>query len=166
MEAGQMMAIMGSSGAGKTTVLDIIASKTKAGKVEGEVLVNGEKYSKSHFKRISGYVDQEDTLIASLTVRETVMYAARLRLPSSIPFAEKLRRVQAVLKALRIDHVAERTIGSKTARGISGGEKRRVTIACELVTTPSILFLDEPTSGLDAYSAFVAVETLRNLATS
>jgi len=165
VEAGQMMAVMGSSGAGKTTALDIMARKTKSGKSSGLVLINGQEVSKKSFVRLSGYVDQEDCLLSSLTVRETVLYAARLRLPSTLPFDEKVRRVQAVLVALRIDHVADKLIGSRGARGISGGEKRRVSIACELVTTPAILFLDEPTSGLDAFSAFAVVDAMKTLAT-
>lgn len=89
------MAIMGSSGAGKTTLLDILACRAKAGKVGGEVLVNGRTLSRVRFRAISGFVDQEDTLLPRLTVRETVRFAARLKLPRTMPLVDKLRRVRS-----------------------------------------------------------------------
>ncbi|KAJ1561159.1 hypothetical protein HK405_004753, partial [Cladochytrium tenue] len=164
LEPGQVMAIMGGSGAGKTTLLDILARRNKAGTVLGEVLVNGSPMGDKEFKSIIGYVDQEDTLMDTLTVHETILYSALLRLPRSMSYAAKRRRVDQTLRELGIAHIANRRIGSTGARGISGGEKRRVSIACELVTSPSILFLDEPTSGLDSYNAYNVVECLVSLA--
>ncbi|KAI8848196.1 hypothetical protein BC829DRAFT_490218 [Chytridium lagenaria] len=138
---GQVMAIMGGSGAGKTTLLDILAKRNKAGIISGKILVNGKTMSDDDYKSIIGYVDQEDTLMDTLTVYETIMYSALLRLPRTMT-----------------------RIGKAGSRGISGGEKRRVSIACELVTSPSILFLDEPTSGLDSYNAYNVIECLVSLA--
>jgi ABC-type multidrug transport system ATPase subunit/ABC-type multidrug transport system permease subunit len=111
-----------------------------------------------------GYVDQEDTLMPTLTVEETIMCSALLRLPKNMSDATKRARVQETMVELGIQHIARSRIGDATIRGISGGEKRRVSIACELVTSPSILFLDELTSGLDAFNAHNVVECLVQLA--
>ncbi|KFY72304.1 hypothetical protein V499_07557 [Pseudogymnoascus sp. VKM F-103] len=163
---GQIMAIMGASGAGKTTFLDILARKNKRGSVEGNFYVNGEKVSNSDYKNVIGFVDQEDTMLPTLTVHETIMTSALLRLPRDMGHAAKELRVYEVEKQLGISHIKDSLIGSEegNGRGISGGEKRRVGIACELVTSPSILFLDEPTSGLDAFNAFNVIECLVTLA--
>ncbi|KAJ3330156.1 hypothetical protein HDU76_006308 [Blyttiomyces sp. JEL0837] len=160
VKPGQVMAIMGGSGAGKTTFLDILARKNKSGKVKGEILINGKAMSADEYKSIIGYVDQEDTLMDTLTVYETILYSALLRLPRTMSLESKKSRVQETMMELDIVHIANRRIGSAGSRGISGGEKRRVSIACELVTSPSILFLDEPTSGLDSYNAYNVVECL------
>lgn len=163
---GQLMAIMGASGAGKTTFLDILARKNKRGLVEGNFYVNGEKVNDDEYRSVIGFVDQEDTMLPTLTVHETIMTSALLRLPRDMSISIKEQRVYEVEKQLGINHIKDQLIGSEegNGRGISGGEKRRVGIACELVTSPSILFLDEPTSGLDAYNAFNVVECLVTLA--
>ena len=163
---GQIMAIMGASGAGKTTFLDILARKNKRGTVDGNFYVNGEKIPDVEFRNVVGFVDQEDTLLPTLTVHETITTSALLRLPRDMNISIKEQRVYEVEKQLGILHIKDSLIGSEegNGRGISGGEKRRVGIACELVTSPSILFLDEPTSGLDAFNAFNVVECLVTLA--
>lgn len=163
---GEIMAIMGASGAGKTTFLDILARKNKRGVVDGQFYVNGEKVNDNEYKNVVGFVDQEDSMLPTLTVHETIMTSALLRLPRGMGMAAKEQRVQEVEKQLGISHIKDSLIGSEegNGRGISGGEKRRVGIACELVTSPSILFLDEPTSGLDAYNAFNVIECLVTLA--
>ncbi|GMF05563.1 unnamed protein product [Ambrosiozyma monospora] len=159
---------MGGSGAGKTTLLDIIAGKNKSGESSGSLYVNGELISTKqelyNFQQACGFVDQEDVLIPTLTVYETVLNSALLRLPRSMPIATKKAKVLQILSELRILNIKDKIIGSDYERGISGGEKRRVAIAQELVTSPSILFLDEPTSGLDGYNAFNVVESLVRLA--
>ncbi|EGC42721.1 ATP-binding cassette sub-family G member 2 [Histoplasma capsulatum var. duboisii H88] len=163
---GQLMAIMGASGAGKTTFLDILARKNKRGTVEGVFYVNGEKVDDDEYRSVIGFVDQEDTMLPTLTVHETILTSALLRLPRNMSRAAKEQKVFEVEKQLGIYHIKDQIIGSEEGRGrgISGGEKRRVGIACELVTSPSILFLDEPTSGLDAFNAFNVVECLVTLA--
>lgn len=161
---GQVMAIMGASGAGKTSLLDILAKRTKSGTVGGEIYVNGHVIPNSQYKKVIGYVDQEDTMIPTLTVYETVLYSALLRLPRTMSTIAKKYRVMETLQELGIDGIKDSKIGSSGFRSISGGERRRVAIACELVTSPSILFLDEPTSGLDAYNAYNVVESLVTLA--
>ena len=163
---GEITAIMGASGAGKTTFLDILARKNKRGHVAGEFYVNGEKVNDTDYKNATGFVDQEDTMLPTLTVHETIVTSALLRLPKDMTRAAKEQRVLEVEKELGIHHIRDSLIGSEegNGRGISGGEKRRVSIACELVTSPSILFLDEPTSGLDAYNAYNVIECLVTLA--
>lgn len=163
---GEVTAIMGASGAGKTTFLDILARKNKRGQIGGEFYVNGERVGDSVYKNVVGFVDQEDTMLPTLTVHETILNSALLRLPRDMGRAAKELRVFEVEKELGIYHIRDSLIGSEEGkgRGISGGEKRRVGIACELVTSPAILFLDEPTSGLDAFNAFNVIECLVTLA--
>ncbi|KAJ3297942.1 hypothetical protein HK104_011342 [Borealophlyctis nickersoniae] len=164
VKPGEVMAIMGASGAGKTTFLDILARRSKAGVVSGEILVNGKFISDQEFRSVVGFVDQEDTLMDTLTVYETILYSALLRLPRTMSLQAKRQRVHETMMELGILGIANRRIGKAGKRGISGGEKRRVSIACELVTSPSILFLDEPTSGLDSYNAYNVIESLVSLA--
>jgi ABC-type multidrug transport system ATPase subunit len=165
-QPGQIMAIMGASGAGKSTFIDILARKNKRGTSTGSMLVNGEKIPDNEYRNVIGYVDQEDALLPTLTVHETILTSALLRLPADMGISVKEQRVIEVMQQLGIYHIKDQMIGSEegNGRGISGGEKRRVGIACELVTSPSILFLDEPTSGLDAFNAFNVVECLVTLA--
>ena len=148
VKPGQILAIMGASGAGKSTFLDILARKNKMGHVGGRTLVNGREVPDSDFKRVMGFVDQEDTLMSTLTVYETVLYSALLRLPREMSLEAKKFRTLETMHELGILGIKDSRIGSSGRRSISGGEKRRVSIACELVTSPSILFLDEPTSGM------------------
>ncbi|CCK71844.1 putative ATP-dependent permease ADP1 KNAG_0I00530 [Huiozyma naganishii CBS 8797] len=164
VKPGQMLAIMGGSGAGKTTLLDILAMKRKTGRVQGTIAVNGHSILNKLYSKMIGFVDQDDFLLPTLTVYETVLNSALLRLPRSMPFTAKRKRVNRVLEELRIMDIKDRIIGNDFERGISGGEKRRVSIACELVTSPAILFLDEPTSGLDANNANNVIECLVRLA--
>jgi ABC-type multidrug transport system ATPase subunit len=165
---GELMAIMGASGAGKTTFLDILARKNKKGTAQGNFYLNGERVLDEDFKAVIGFVDQEDTMLPTLTVHETILDSARLRLPREMSLTAKEQKVEDVERQLGIHHIKDQVIGSEegNGRGISGGEKRRVGIACELVTSPSILFLDEPTSGLDSFNAFNVIECLVNLVKS
>ncbi|EDR02150.1 uncharacterized protein LACBIDRAFT_309799 [Laccaria bicolor S238N-H82] len=161
---GQVLAIMGASGSGKSTFLDILARKNKRGVVKGEIRVNGREVGDEVFRGLVGFVDQEDTLMGTLTVYESVLYSALLRLPREMSIEAKRFRVLETLEELGILGIRDVRIGESGKRGISGGEKRRVSIACELVTSPSILFLDEPTSGLDAYNAHNVISSLVSLA--
>ena len=161
---GEIMAVMGASGAGKSTFLDLLARRNKRGYVSGTTLVNGKTVTDSEFKRMVGYVDQTETLMSTLTVYETVLYSALLRLPRDMSLDAKKLRTLETLEELGILGIKDHRIGGGDHRGISGGEARRTSIACELVTSPSILMLDEPTSGLDAYNAYNVVESLVSLA--
>jgi ABC-type multidrug transport system ATPase subunit len=144
--------------------LDILARKSKRGTIEGECRVNGRKVTDAQYKRVIGFVDQEDTLRSTLTVYETILYSALLRLPRDMSYEAKRMRTLETMHELGILSISDSRIGETGKRSISGGEKRRVSIACELVTSPSILFLDEPTSGLDSFNAQSVIESLVQLA--
>ncbi|GAA6037205.1 hypothetical protein JCM8097_008619 [Rhodosporidiobolus ruineniae] len=166
VQPGEIMAVLGASGAGKSTFLDLLARRNKRGTASGEILVNGRAVPEAEYRRVVGFVDQEDTLMGTLTVYETVLTSALLRLPKDMSFEDKRMRTLETMHELGILGIRDSRIGESGQRSISGGEKRRVSIACELVTSPSILFLDEPTSGLDSYNAFNVVDSLAQLAKS
>ncbi|KAK6919178.1 ABC transporter-like, ATP-binding domain [Dillenia turbinata] len=161
-KAGEITAIAGPSGAGKTTLLEILAGIIPPSRVSGQILVNDYPMDNGHFRRVSGYVTQEEALFPLLTIEETLLYSARLRLHGG--FKKSMARVQELLKELGLDHVAGSRIGDESSRGISGGEKRRVSIGIELVHNPAVLLIDEPTSGLDSASALHVVLLLKAMA--
>lgn len=160
------MALMGPSGSGKTTLLNCLARRTAAAgaKVDGAILVNGTSPSNDAFRSISSYVEQEDALIGSLTVRETINFAGRLSLPSNISRAERIARVDHLLKSFGLQGVKDGIVGTPLRKGISGGQKRRLSVAAQLITSPKILFLDEPTSGLDSATSAEVVGYLSKVA--
>ncbi|KAF5471178.1 hypothetical protein F2P56_011635 [Juglans regia] len=162
-EPGRIVAIMGPSGSGKSTLLDALAGRLSRNVVmTGNILFNGKK------RRLDNgavaYVTQEDVLLGTLTVRETITYSAHLRLPAKMTKEEVSSIVDGTIIEMGLHDCADRLIGNWHLRGISGGEKKRLSIALEILTRPCLLFLDEPTSGLDSASAFFVVQTLRNVA--
>ncbi|KAJ1680261.1 ATP-binding cassette transporter snq2 [Spiromyces aspiralis] len=164
VQPGTMTALMGSSGAGKTTLLDVLAQRKTIGKVEGDMLINGIPPPKS-FRRVTGYCEQLDVHNPMSTVREALRFAAYLRQPASVPKEQKDQDVERVIRLLGLENIANALVGDpEGSRGISLEERKRLTIAVELVAKPKILFLDEPTSGLDAQAAFNIVHFLRRLA--
>jgi ABC-type multidrug transport system ATPase subunit len=144
--------------------LNTLAGRIGAGELMGEILVDGQQRQSSTWKIQCAYVEQDDILFPSLTVFETLMYSARLRLPSNLSRKEKKERVEKVIAVLGLQTCSDTKIGDEKSRGISGGERKRVSIGVELVTNPHILFLDEPTSGLDAFNAFNVVQVIKDLA--
>lgn len=165
-EPGRLCAMMGSSGAGKTTLLDILACNfLSGGKIEGEVLVNGARRIASEFRQDSCYVLQSDVLLSSATVRESLLTSAFLKLPRSISKKNKVEKVDQILKELGLTSCQNTLIGDEFLgiKGISGGQKRRVSIGVELVKDPVAIFLDEPTSGLDSEIAVSLVELLGDM---
>eukprot|EP00897_Mesotaenium_endlicherianum_P006361 jgi/Mesen1/5753/ME000292S04850 len=164
-QAGEILAVVGPSGAGKSTLLDAVAGRISAASLGGSILVNGAPMVKG-FRRISAYVMQDDALFAQLTVRETLMYSARLRLPAAMSTPEKAARVADLIQVLGLAACADTFIGGDDdVRGVSGGERRRASIGVELIHDPAVLILDEPTSGLDSTSALNVMQTLHLLAT-
>ncbi|KAK7461985.1 hypothetical protein VKT23_008417 [Stygiomarasmius scandens] len=162
VKAGELLAIMGPSGAGKSTLLDLMAFRKHA--LPGaQIQLNGQPLDAQHMFKISSFVEQDDALLGVLTVRETVTYALRLHSPL-LTRKEVVERVDRVLTALGLRGCMNQKIGTPIARGISGGQKRRVTAACAMVTFPRILLLDEVTSGLDSTSAREVMSSIRNLA--
>ncbi|KAG0591013.1 hypothetical protein KC19_1G142700 [Ceratodon purpureus] len=163
-EPGSIMAIMGPSGSGKSTLLDALAGRLDpVVTLTGDILLNG-KCKSSLSYGTAAYVTQEDVLIGTLTVRESVMYSATLRLPDTTTKHEKMEIVDTTIQEMGLSGCQHTRVGSFFVRGLSGGEKRRLSIALQILTRPRLLFLDEPTTGLDSAAAYFVVQTLRNLA--
>lgn len=150
----EVLAIVGPSGAGKSTLLDILAARTAA--TSGALLLNSAPLNPSTYRKLSAYVPQHDACLPLLTVAETFAFSARLLNPKS---ADVAAIVAALLDDLRLKHLAE----VRLAHGLSGGERRRVSIGLSLLHDPTILLLDEPTSGLDSGSALSIMQTLRSV---
>ncbi|KAG6002189.1 hypothetical protein E4U54_000935 [Claviceps lovelessii] len=169
-EAGMLNVIMGPSGSGKTSLLNAMALRLRGSigtryKPSGKLTFNGASPSDSVIRSVCSYVCQDDdALLPSLTVRETLRFAAGLRLSSFMSTAEKSKRAEDVLMKMGLKDCANNIIGSNMIKGISGGEKRRVSIGIQVLTDPRILLLDEPTSGLDAFTASSIMEVLEGLA--
>uniref|UniRef100_A0A671Y9N8 ATP-binding cassette sub-family G member 8 n=1 Tax=Sparus aurata TaxID=8175 RepID=A0A671Y9N8_SPAAU len=164
VHSGQMLAIIGSSGCGKTSLLDIITCRDEGGKMTGQVLINGKPNTPQLVKKSIAHVRQDDRLLPHLTVRETLSFVAKLRLPTHFTQAQRDQRVDDVIAELRLRQCAHTRVGNDFVRGVSGGERRRVSIAVQLLWNPGILILDEPTSGLDSFTAHNLVITLSRLA--
>uniref|UniRef100_A0A3B4YFE9 Broad substrate specificity ATP-binding cassette transporter ABCG2 n=1 Tax=Seriola lalandi dorsalis TaxID=1841481 RepID=A0A3B4YFE9_SERLL len=156
-------AILGPTGSGKSSFLDILAARKDPSGLSGEVLIDGAPQP-PNFKCLSGYVVQEDVVMGTLTVRENLRFSAALRLPSSVPQSEKEARVNHLIKELGLTKVADSKVGTQMTRGISGGERKRTNIGMELIIDPSVLFLDEPTTGLDASTANSVLLLLKRMA--
>ncbi|XAR71425.1 hypothetical protein NMG60_11028675 [Bertholletia excelsa] len=162
---GCITAVMGPSGAGKSTLLDGLAGRIASGSLEGRVCLDGVDTSPSLIKRSSAYVMQDDRLFPMLTVYETLMFAADFRL-ESVSVSEKKQRVENLIEQLGLSSSRDTYIGDEGTRGVSGGERRRVSIGVDIIHRPSLLFLDEPTSGLDSTSAHSVIEKVNNIARS
>ncbi|WYZ43271.1 hypothetical protein EsH8_VI_000970 [Colletotrichum jinshuiense] len=164
LQPGTLTAIIGGSGSGKTTLLNTMSERMISARLSqgGSITFNGNEgiHNARH-----AYVMQQDILLPTLTVRETLQYSADLRLPPPTTAEERKRIVEEVILELGLKECANTRIGNSQHRGCSGGEKRRVSIGVQLLANPSVLFLDEPTTGLDATSAFQLVRTLKTLAT-
>ncbi|CAN6829454.1 unnamed protein product [Brassica oleracea] len=162
---GDVLAVLGASGAGKSTLIDALAGRVSS--LRGTVTLNGEKVLKSQLlKVISAYVMQDDLLFPMLTVKETLMFASEFRLPRSLSKSKKMERVEALIDKLGLRNAADTIIGDEGHRGVSGGERRRVSIGADIIHDPIVLFLDEPTSGLDSTNAFMVVQVLKRIARS
>jgi ABC-type multidrug transport system ATPase subunit len=161
---GEMLALMGPSGSGKTTLLSIIGGRTpKQAIQQGTITFNGSKLSK-RIKRQIGYVLQDDLMYETLTCYETLYFAAMLRLPSYMSKAERIERVNTVIASLGLNKCRDTIIGGHMRRGISGGERKRVSVGHELLIDPALVLLDEPTSGLDSTAARNLLLLLKSLA--
>ncbi|ONI31623.1 hypothetical protein PRUPE_1G322600 [Prunus persica] len=162
---GRLLAIMGPSGSGKTTLLNVLAGQLTASPrlhLSGLLEVNGNSSPNKAYK--FAYVRQEDLFFSQLTVRETLSLAAELQLPEISSAEARLEYVNSLLFKLGLVSCADTNVGDAKVRGVSGGEKKRLSLACELIASPSVIFADEPTTGLDAFQAEKVMETLRQLA--
>ncbi|KAJ0412707.1 hypothetical protein ATCC90586_002337 [Pythium insidiosum] len=158
---GELLVIMGPSGAGKSSLLDCIAGRNV--EVQGTIALNGAPWSK-RMKRFSAYVMQDDLFYETITVREHLLFQARLRMGGKFSPAQYTKRVDTVIEELGLSKCRDTYIGGAMLRGISGGERKRLSFATEILTNPSLLFVDEPTSGLDSYMAETVVMQLQQLA--
>ena len=162
VKPGQLLALMGTSGAGKTTLMDVLAQRKDAGRIEGSIHVDGMPQDIS-FQRSTGYCEQNDIHEQTATVREALLFSARLRQDYSIPDQEKIDYVDSILDLLELRDIQDALVGIPGA-GLSIEQKKRLTLGVELVAKPKLLFLDEPTSGLDGQSAYNIVRFMRKLA--
>lgn len=155
-------AILGPTGGGKSSLLDVLAARKDPRGLSGDVLINGAPQP-ANFKCTSGYVVQDDVVMGTLTVRENLQFSAALRLPTTMKNHEKNERINMVIKELGLEKVADSKVGTQFTRGVSGGERKRTSIGMELITDPSILFLDEPTTGLDSSTANAVLLLLKRM---
>ncbi|KAK4590785.1 hypothetical protein RGQ29_021103 [Quercus rubra] len=159
---GVLTALMGVSGAGKTTLMDVLAGRKTGGYIEGDIRISGFPKIQETFARISGYCEQTDIHSPQVTVRESLIYSAFLRLPKEVSIEEKMIFVDEVMELVELDNLKDAIVGLPGITGLSTEQRKRLTIAVELVANPSIIFMDEPTSGLDARAAAIVMRTVRN----
>ncbi|XP_074361616.1 ABC transporter G family member 29-like [Apium graveolens] len=159
---GVLTALMGVSGAGKTTLMDVLSGRKTGGYVEGDIKISGFPKKQETFARISGYCEQNDIHSPQITIQESLIYSAFLRLPKEISKEEKMIFVEQVIELVELDDLKDAIVGLPGVSGLSTEQRKRLTIAVELVANPSIIFMDEPTSGLDARAAAIVMRTVRN----
>ncbi|KAK6268105.1 hypothetical protein QUC31_012265 [Theobroma cacao] len=159
---GVLTALMGVSGAGKTTLMDVLAGRKTGGYIEGDIRISGFPKKQETFARISGYCEQNDIHSPQVTVRESLIYSAFLRVPKEVSNEEKMIFVDEVMELVELDNLKDAIVGLPGVTGLSTEQRKRLTIAVELVANPSIIFMDEPTSGLDARAAAIVMRTVRN----
>ncbi|XP_065638408.1 pleiotropic drug resistance protein 1 isoform X4 [Quercus suber] len=159
---GVLTALMGVSGAGKTTLMDVLAGRKTGGYIEGSIMISGYTKKQETFARISGYCEQTDIHSPHITVYESLFYSAWLRLPLEVDNTTKKVFVEEVMDLVELTLLRESIVGLPSINGLSTEQRKRLTIATELVANPSIIFMDEPTSGLDARAAAIVMRTVRN----
>lgn len=168
VESGSVCAIMGPSGSGKSSLLNVLAGRSASGgdvKVQGTVRVGGDVVDPVEYRTKIAYVMQDDALMATTTPREALRFSAALRM-TGVSAEEMEEAVTSMLNALGIQDCADTFIGNELIKGISGGQRKRTSVGIELITQPSLLFLDEPTSGLDSHTAYTLVKLLKKIASS
>ncbi|XP_030526427.1 pleiotropic drug resistance protein 1-like isoform X1 [Rhodamnia argentea] len=160
---GVLTALMGVSGAGKTTLMDVLAGRKTGGYIEGNIMISGYPKKQDTFARISGYCEQNDIHSPHVTVYESLVYSAWLRLPADIDDETRKMFVGEVMELVELNPLRQALVGLPGVNGLSTEQRKRLTIAVELVANPSIIFMDEPTSGLDARAAAIVMRTVRNI---
>ncbi|GFS35354.1 pleiotropic drug resistance 12 [Actinidia rufa] len=159
---GVLTALMGVSGAGKTTLMDVLAGRKTGGYIEGQITISGYPKKQETFARIAGYCEQTDIHSPHVTVYESLQYSAWLRLPLEVDSATRKMFVDEIMELVELTPLREALVGLPGVNGLSTEQRKRLTIAVELVANPSIIFMDEPTSGLDARAAAIVMRTVRN----
>ncbi|KAJ8559601.1 hypothetical protein K7X08_003659 [Anisodus acutangulus] len=161
LSPGRVSAVMGPSGAGKTTFLSALTGKAAAGcTTTGSILINGKSDSIQSYKKVIGYVPQDDIVHGNLTVEENLWFSARCRLAADLAKPEKVLVAERFIESLGLQQVRDSLVGTVEKRGISGGQRKRVNVGIEMVIEPSLLILDEPTSGLDSSSSQLLLRAL------
>ncbi|XP_042517442.1 pleiotropic drug resistance protein 1-like [Macadamia integrifolia] len=160
---GVLTALMGVSGAGKTTLMDVLAGRKTGGYIEGSIKISGYPKKQETFARVSGYCEQNDIHSPHVTVYESLLYSAWLRLAPEINSCARKMFIEDVMDLVELDSLREALVGLPGVNGLSTEQRKRLTIAVELVANPSIIFMDEPTSGLDARAAAIVMRTVRNI---
>ncbi|RDX94785.1 putative white-brown complex-like protein 30, partial [Mucuna pruriens] len=158
---GRVSAVMGPSGAGKTTFLSALAGKARGCTMTGSILINGKSESIHCYQKIIGFVPQDDIVHGNLTVEENLRFSARCRLSADMPKPDKVLIVERVIESVGLQAVRDSLVGTVEKRGISGGQRKRVNVGMEMVMEPSLLILDEPTTGLDSASSTLLLKALR-----
>ncbi|GAA0153723.1 ATP-binding cassette [Lithospermum erythrorhizon] len=159
---GVLTALVGSSGAGKTTLMDVLSGRKTGGYIEGEIKISGYPKEQKTFARISGYVEQNDIHSPQVTVQESLLFSSFLRLPKEVTQKQRQEFIEEVMALVELDSLRHALVGLPGGSGLSTEQRKRLTIAVELVANPSIIFMDEPTSGLDARAAAIVMRTVRN----
>ncbi|XP_034922164.1 pleiotropic drug resistance protein 1-like [Populus alba] len=159
---GVLTALMGVSGAGKTTLMDVLAGRKTGGYIEGDIKISGYPKKQETFARIAGYCEQNDIHSPHVTVYESLLYSAWLRLPPEVDSETRKMFTEEVMELVELDSLRNALVGLPGVNGLSTEQRKRLTIAVELVANPSIIFMDEPTSGLDARAAAIVMRTVRN----
>ncbi|KAK3411001.1 hypothetical protein EUGRSUZ_J03024 [Eucalyptus grandis] len=159
---GVLTALMGVIDAGKTTLMDVLAGRKTGGYIEGDITISGYPKNQDTFARISGYCEQNDIHSPHVTVYESVLYSAWLRLPPGVDNRTRKMFIEEVMELVELNPLRQALVGLPGVDGLSTEQRKRLTIAVELVTNPSIIFMDEPTSGLDARAAAIVMRTVRN----
>ncbi|XP_072982848.1 ABC transporter G family member 23 [Typha latifolia] len=165
--SSEILAVVGPSGAGKSTLLRVLSGRIEASQFNPTSISLNDRLmtSPAQLRKLCGFVTQEDNLLPLLTVKETLMFTAKFRL-KDMSSSEKEERVMSLMQELGLDHIADSYVGDEEFRGISGGERKRVSIAVDVIHDPPVLLVDEPTSGLDSRSALQVVELLASMAKS
>ncbi|KAJ0501557.1 Pleiotropic drug resistance protein 3 [Helianthus annuus] len=160
---GVLTALMGVSGAGKTTLLDVLAGRKTTGIVEGEIRIGGYPKVQDTFARVSGYCEQSDVHSPQITVQESVIFSAWLRLHPDLDSKTKNKFIEEILETVELYALKDSLVGIPGVSGLSTEQRKRLTIAVEVVANPSIIFMDEPTTGLDARSAAIVMRAVKNI---
>ncbi|GAV89222.1 LOW QUALITY PROTEIN: ABC_tran domain-containing protein/ABC2_membrane domain-containing protein/PDR_assoc domain-containing protein [Cephalotus follicularis] len=161
LRPGVLTALMGVSGAGKTTLMDVLAGRKTGGYIEGNITVTGYRMKQETFARVSGYCEQNDIHSPHVTVYESLLYSAWLRLSSEVDPKTREMFIHEVMELVELHPLRQALVGLPGVNGLSTEQRKRLTIAVELVANPTIIFMDEPTSGLDARAAAIVMRTVR-----
>uniref|UniRef100_A0A453KMP4 ABC transporter domain-containing protein n=1 Tax=Aegilops tauschii subsp. strangulata TaxID=200361 RepID=A0A453KMP4_AEGTS len=159
---GVLTALMGVSGAGKTTLMDVLAGRKTSGYIEGNITISGYPKKQETFARVSGYCEQNDIHSPNVTVYESLAFSSWLRLPANVDSSTRKMFIDEVMELVELSPLRDALVGLPGVSGLSTEQRKRLTIAVELVANPSIIFMDEPTSGLDARAAAIVMRAIRN----